>query len=259
MFAVELAGESNHLTIEQIRSILLYTAAEISYQTGVTVAQALDALSSGKANASDVAAALANIYTKNQTDAQISSATSAAIAALVNGATLNTLKKLSDAINNDGTFASTMATALGLRLRVDANQGLTSPQKVFALNNLGVGTTGKTLFEAATAAAARTAIGATTIGSSLITAANTDAALAAILAPPRPSASGRGLFQAIQTASGSAAVLPAGGSYAFLIMAYEGASGQIRNGFQAGVSAGGATIGTAVAGWIWSGMYWNLT
>lgn len=255
MFPVELNGESNHLTISQVREILLYSAAEVSFQTGVTVEQALNDLISGKANVNDVAAAFADVYTKSQSDSNLV----AAVTALVDGATLDTLKKLSTAINNDDSFATTMATALGLRLRVDANQELTSPQKIFALNNLGVGATGKTLFEAATADAARTGIGATTIGSALITATNTDAALAAIFAPPRPSASGRGLFQPIQTVTGGNAVLPAGGSYAFLILAYDSATGQIRNGFAAGVSAGGSTIGTAIAGWIWSGVYWNLT
>ncbi|WP_433762628.1 hypothetical protein [Brucella anthropi] len=96
-------------------------------------------------------------------------------------------------------------------------------------------------------------------GRSLVAASSNDAALAVIAAAARPATSGRGLFASFQTAPGAAAVLPSGGTYAFWLVAYEAASGQFRNGFAAGVSAGGSTIGTAVSGWIWSGVYWNLT
>lgn len=96
-------------------------------------------------------------------------------------------------------------------------------------------------------------------GRAVIGASSNDAVLAEIMAPPRPATSGRGLFASFQTSSGGAAILPAGGTYAFWLVAYEAASGQFRNGFSAGVSAGGSTVGTAVSGWIWSGVYWNLT
>lgn len=96
-------------------------------------------------------------------------------------------------------------------------------------------------------------------GRSLVAASSNDAALAVIAAAARPATSGRGLLASFQTSPGAAAVLPAGGTYAFWLVAYEAASGQFRNGFSAGVSAGGSTIGTAVSGWIWSGVYWNLT
>lgn len=96
-------------------------------------------------------------------------------------------------------------------------------------------------------------------GRSLVAASTNDAALSAISAAARPATSGRGLFASFQTAPGAAAVLPAGGTYAFWLVAYEAASGQFRNGFSAGVTAGGSTIGTSVSGWIWSGVYWNLT
>lgn len=156
MFPVELNGESNHLTISQVRAILLYSAAEVSFQTGVTVEQALNDLISGKANASDVAAALADIYTKSQSDSNLN----AAVTALVDGATLNTLKKLSTAIANDANFATTLATALGKRLRFDAAQTLSPTEITQALVNLGSSTTGRALFTAADANSARIYLGA---------------------------------------------------------------------------------------------------
>lgn len=63
----------------------------------------------------------------------------AAIAALVDSApsTLDTLNELAAALGDDPNFAATMATALGLRLRVDtAAQGLTGTQKTNAKTNL---------------------------------------------------------------------------------------------------------------------------
>jgi len=58
---------------------------------------------------------------------------------LINGApaTLDTLKELADALGSDDNFATTVATALSNRLRVDTNaQGLTAPQKTNAKTNI---------------------------------------------------------------------------------------------------------------------------
>lgn len=64
----------------------------------------------------------------------------AQIAALVASAptALNTLDELAAALGDDANFASTVTTALGNRLRFDAAQTLTSPQKAQALANLGI-------------------------------------------------------------------------------------------------------------------------
>lgn len=60
-------------------------------------------------------------------------------------ATLNTLKELADAINDDPSFSATMTTALGNRLRVDVNtQGLTTTQQSNARTNLGLATVAAT-------------------------------------------------------------------------------------------------------------------
>jgi hypothetical protein len=53
-------------------------------------------------------------------------------------AALDTLEELGTAINNDPSFAATVATSLGLRVRVDtATQGLTTTQQDNARANIG--------------------------------------------------------------------------------------------------------------------------
>lgn len=80
----------------------------------------------------------------NGTDAwsstKISSEISTAVSALIDGApgALDTLNELAAAINDDATFTTTVTTALALRLRFDAAQALTAPQKAQALTNLGI-------------------------------------------------------------------------------------------------------------------------
>jgi len=69
-------------------------------------------------------------------DAQLNAAISAVVGAAPT--TLDTLKELSDALGADANFASTMATALGNRLRFDAAQTLTTGQKSQAISNLGI-------------------------------------------------------------------------------------------------------------------------
>lgn len=60
---------------------------------------------------------------------------------LSNGAAaaLDTLNELAAALGNDPSFAATIATELGNRLRFDAAQVLTTPQKLQACTNLGIG------------------------------------------------------------------------------------------------------------------------
>ena len=60
---------------------------------------------------------------------------------LTNGAAaaLDTLSELAAALGNDPSFAATMATALGNRVRYDDVQTLTAPQQLQACSNIGVG------------------------------------------------------------------------------------------------------------------------
>lgn len=70
---------------------------------------------------------------------KISDQITAAINALTANApaALDTLKELADAIADDASFSSTVTTALGNRLRFDAAQTLTAPQKAQGCTNLG--------------------------------------------------------------------------------------------------------------------------
>jgi hypothetical protein len=70
---------------------------------------------------------------------KISDQITAAIAAITNNApaALDTLKELADAINDDAAFSAAVTTALGNRLRFDAAQTLTAPQKAQGNANLG--------------------------------------------------------------------------------------------------------------------------
>lgn len=60
---------------------------------------------------------------------------------LVNGAAaaLDTLSELSAALNNDPTFAATIAIDLSNRVRYDAVQTLNTAQKLQACTNIGIG------------------------------------------------------------------------------------------------------------------------
>lgn len=80
-------------------------------------------------------------WSASKSTAAIAEAIAALQSSLINGAgaALDTFKELQDALGNDANFATTMATALGNRLRYDAAQTLTAPQQLQALTNLGVG------------------------------------------------------------------------------------------------------------------------
>ena len=66
---------------------------------------------------------------------------SAAVAAILDSspAALDTLNELAAALGNDHNFAATLATEIGNRVRYDAEQVLTAPQKAQACANIGVG------------------------------------------------------------------------------------------------------------------------
>lgn len=80
-------------------------------------------------------------WSASKSTAAIAAAISALQNSLVNGAgsALDTLKELQDALGGDANFATTIATALGNRVRFDSAQLLTAPQKTQVLFNIGVG------------------------------------------------------------------------------------------------------------------------
>jgi hypothetical protein len=105
-------------------------------------AAAADATS--KASAAQTAAVSAAATDATSKVAAEATARNAAITAAVNGlvngapAALDTLKELADAVSDDASFAATVTTALGARLRFDAAQTLTSGQQTQAQANLGL-------------------------------------------------------------------------------------------------------------------------
>ena len=69
----------------------------------------------------------------------IEAAKAAVVDSLVNGAgaALDTFNEFAAAINNDPSFATTIATEIANRVRFDAAQTLTSPQQAQARANIG--------------------------------------------------------------------------------------------------------------------------
>lgn len=113
----------------------LTTAAKTSLVAALNELQAeINAVVPGAAI--DDASTVAN---KTWSSTKINDAITTAINVLTTGApvALNTLDELSAALGDDANFAATITTALGNRLRVDAAQGLTAPQKVQGNANLG--------------------------------------------------------------------------------------------------------------------------
>lgn len=84
-------------------------------------------------------------YSANKISALISAAQSAAVTsavdAVTNGAStaLDTLAELAAAMGNDASFATTIATALGERVRFDAAQTMPLAKQQQACANIGVG------------------------------------------------------------------------------------------------------------------------
>ena len=77
----------------------------------------------------------ASTWSSNKIGSEISGAISGLVGGA--GAALDTLKELADALNNDPSFAATIATQIANRVRFDDAQVLTAPQKAQACDNIG--------------------------------------------------------------------------------------------------------------------------
>ena len=78
-------------------------------------------------------------WSANKITAVVEAAKTAVTDSILDGAgvALDTLNELAAALGDDANFATTMTTALAARLRFDAAQSLTAPEKVQANANLG--------------------------------------------------------------------------------------------------------------------------
>ena len=131
---------------KQLRTLLNGNAADLSALTTTAKTNLVAAINElqaeieaggggGGVQIDDVTASTTTVYSSTRTNTAIA----AAIAALVDSApeTLDTLNELAAALGDDPNFAATTATALGNRVRFDAAQTLTAPQKVQANANAG--------------------------------------------------------------------------------------------------------------------------
>jgi len=96
---------------------------------------------SGGAEINDVGTSATSVWSSSNTNTQIGDQITTAINAAIDGApgALDTLNELAAAIGDDASFASTVTTALGNRLRYDAVQTLNTAQQLQACQNIGVG------------------------------------------------------------------------------------------------------------------------
>ena len=101
---------------------------------------ALNELKTATANSSDINDSVTNT-SATWSSQKINTAITSAVSALVSGAgtTLDTLKELADALGNDANFATTIATQMGKRVRVDAAQTFTVIEQAQGCANLGIG------------------------------------------------------------------------------------------------------------------------
>ena len=132
--------------IKSVKTLVNGNAADLSALTTTQKTSLVAAINELK-NAVDNAGSSITISDSTSSTTQvwssskIASEIQAAKDALTNGAAgaLDTLAELASALGNDASFASTVTTALGYRLRFDTAQTLTAGQKTQACANLGIG------------------------------------------------------------------------------------------------------------------------
>lgn len=127
--------------LKSIRTLLNGNVANLNALTTtakgnlVLAINEINAKPSGGATINDATTATTTVWSSSKTSTELSSAVAALVASAPS--TLDTLIELSNALGGDANFAATTATALGFRVRFDAAQTLTAPQKLQALDNIG--------------------------------------------------------------------------------------------------------------------------
>jgi hypothetical protein len=129
--------------IKAHRTLINGNAADLSALTTTNKTNLVAALNELKASLGAAGAqindASAASLTETYSITKIRDYVTTAIAQLTTGApaAMDTLDELSAALGDDANFATTITTALGNRVRVDAAQALTAPQKAQARSNIG--------------------------------------------------------------------------------------------------------------------------
>lgn len=147
--AQAIAADIKRLTTNQGTLTALTTTDKTS------LVKAINELKSSIANATNINDTSTSTSATWSSD-KINSSINNAVSALVNGAgtTLDTLKELADALGNDPNFATTIATQMGKRVRVDAPQTFTVTEQAQGCANLGIGNPDTDFVAAYTAAKA---------------------------------------------------------------------------------------------------------
>lgn len=111
-------------------------ASSTSLYSSSKINAAITSAVSAKTEINDGAPSTSKVWSSTKTNSEIG----AAVSALVSSAptTLDTLSEIATALGNDANFSTTITTALGNRLRVDAAQALTGPQQAQGRTNLDV-------------------------------------------------------------------------------------------------------------------------
>jgi hypothetical protein len=105
----------------------------------VAAVNEIHAAFNARLNDASSTSSVTEVWSAAKVTAVVDAAKIAVTNSLVDGAAsaLDTLNELAVALGNDANFVTTMTTALGNRLRYDAEQTLTAPQKVQGCANLG--------------------------------------------------------------------------------------------------------------------------
>lgn len=109
-------------------STKVYSSSKVDAAIGTAV--------SAKPNINDAATNASSVWSSTKTNTSINAAVSALVSSAP--AALDTLNELAAALGSDPNFATTMNTALGYRVRVDAPQAFTGPQQQQGRDNLAV-------------------------------------------------------------------------------------------------------------------------
>jgi di/tripeptidase len=129
--------------VKSLRTLINGNAADLSALTTtaktnlVAALNEVRALASGNAGAAinDASTATTSVWSSSKVSSQITTQVNALLGASTPAA-LDTLDELANALGDDANFAGTMTTALANRVRYDAAQTLTAPQKAQAKSNI---------------------------------------------------------------------------------------------------------------------------
>ena len=130
--AQAVGGDIKALTLAAGSLPSLSTTAKSSLVAAINeIAQAV----AGASGIDDGAVSGASTWSSSKINTEITGA----ISDLVGGAgtALDTLQELAEALGNDPSFATTLATQIANRVRYDEAQVLTAPQKAQACDNIG--------------------------------------------------------------------------------------------------------------------------